>query len=88
LNEANIYRFLSFLSILLGNCCATNDGVFLDCCEVLPDECLEGASGDCNLMSAVQYLAQINQSSAPDKQAFILLFVSLAALAAWTMTSL
>ena len=58
---------------LKGSCCPTTDGFgYLDCCTVLPDECMPSSKedadpADCNLKSAEDYLAvqSYQESSAP-----------------------
>jgi len=50
-----------------GDCCPTNDGFgYLDCCEVVGDECLDG---NCTYTNTSDYLEFVTGSSAAAREA-------------------
>jgi len=77
---------------LTGSCCPTVDDVYLDCCSVLPDNCVEGASGDsssadCIIQSAAEYVAGQNAKSQSSTRQHFLWTLSLVVLAVWSVAS-
>lgn len=53
-NQAILTHINTFLSSYQGDCCPTNDGFgYLDCCEAVGDECLDG---NCTFTETSDYL--------------------------------